>query len=97
MRKHCSNDLGHLLFFIIVSLREVGAFTKDLTTNLAPECRAFSSALKIEKIKGPLFRGHIGAGDTNDWCINTNIMYIITSTHWFCPRSPFPLANRVFV
>ena len=41
-----------------------------LTTTLAPHCRAFSRALKIEKIKGPLFPGPEGAGNTNGWCIN---------------------------
>ena len=34
--------------------------------DLAPQCRTISRALKIEKLKAPLFRG---AGDTNDWCI----------------------------
>ena len=38
----------------------------DFTTNLARPCRA----LKIEKLKAPLFRGPEGAGATNDWCIN---------------------------
>ena len=36
---------------------------------LAPECRAFSGALKIEKLKAPLIPGPEGAVDTNDWCI----------------------------
>ena len=31
-----------------------GAFSRDFTTSLAPECRAFSGALKIEKLKPPL-------------------------------------------
>ena len=31
-----------------------------LTTTLAPHCGAFSRALKIEKIKGPLFPGPEG-------------------------------------
>ena len=56
-------------FFIIVSPREGGAFSRDFITILAPECWAFSEALKIEKLKAPLFRGPEGAGDTNDWCI----------------------------
>ena len=38
-----------------------------LTTTLAPHCGAFSRALKIEKIKGPLFPGPEGAGNTNGW------------------------------
>ena len=46
-----------------------GAFSRDFTTRLAPECRAFSGALKIEKLKAPLIPGPEGAVDTNDWCI----------------------------
>ena len=46
-----------------------GAFSRDFTTSLAPECRAFSGALKIEKLKAPLITGPEGAVDTNDWCI----------------------------
>ena len=30
---------------------------------------AFSRALKIEKLKAPLFPGPKGTVDTNDWCI----------------------------
>ena len=30
-----------------------GAFSRDFTTSLAPECRAFNGALKIEKLKAP--------------------------------------------
>ena len=48
-----------------------GAFSRDFTTSLAPECRAFSGALKIEKLKAPLIPGPEGAVDTNDWCIIT--------------------------
>ena len=66
-RKVNSNDSGHLLFFIIVSPREGGAFSRDFTIILAPGCRAFSGALKIEKLKAPLIPGPEGAGDTNDW------------------------------
>ena len=47
-----------------------GAFSGDFTTNLAWQCRAFSRALRIEKLKAPLFRGPEGAGATNDWRIN---------------------------
>ena len=39
-----------------------GAFSKDFTTNLAPQCRAFSRALKSEKLKAPLFWGSRGPG-----------------------------------
>ena len=39
-----------------------------------------SRALKIEKLKAPLFRGPEGAGATNDWCIMytpVNLSYYI--------------------
>ena len=45
------------------------AFRSAFTANVAPQSRAFSRALEIEKLKAPLFRGPEGAGDTNDWCI----------------------------
>ena len=45
-----------------------GAFRRAFTTNVAPQSRAFSRALEIEKLKAPLFRGPEGAWDTNDWC-----------------------------
>ena len=46
--KLIQNDLGHLLIVIIVN-QGARAFSRDFTTNLAPQCRAFSRALKIEK------------------------------------------------
>ena len=46
--KLIQNDLGHLLIVIIVN-QGMGAFSRDFTANLAPQCRAFSRALKIEK------------------------------------------------
>ena len=58
-----------------------GALSRDFTTNLAPQCRAFSGALKNEKLNAPLFLGPRGAGDTNDWCIirkNTFISFCMT-------------------
>ena len=48
------------------------AFIRDLTINLSPQCRAFSRALKIEKLKAPLFPGPVGAGTTNDWCTRSS-------------------------
>ena len=68
-----SADSGHLLFFIIVSPGRSGGFSRDLTTVLAPESRAFSGALKIEKLKAPLIPGPKGAVDTNDWCIKIDV------------------------
>ena len=47
-----------------------GAFSRDFTINLSPQCRELSRALKTEKLKAPLFPGPIGAGTTNDWCIS---------------------------
>ena len=58
-----------VLHLNIASLWGPGAFRGAFTTNVAPQCRAFSRALKIEKLKAPLFRGPKGAGDTNDRCI----------------------------
>ena len=46
---------SQLLFHVIVSPWGAGAFSR---------------ALKIEKLKAPLFPGPGGAGDANDWCIN---------------------------
>ena len=60
-----------VFFILILSAPGAGAFSGDFTTNLARQCRAFSRALKIEKLKAPLFRGPEGAGATNDWCINS--------------------------
>ena len=56
---------SQLLFHIIVSLWGAGAFSRDFTTNLARWCRAFTRALKNEKLKAPPFPGPGGAGDTN--------------------------------
>ena len=75
-RKVNSNDSGHLLFFNIVSPREGGAFSRDFTTILAPEYRAFSGVLKIEKLKAPLIPGPKGAVETNDWCITAMVTWI---------------------
>ena len=60
---------SQLLFHVIVSPWGAGAFSRGLTKTLAWQCRAFSRALKIEKLKAPLFPGPGGAGDANDWCI----------------------------
>ena len=51
-----------LLFLVIVSPWGAGAFSRGFT-------KIFSRALKIEKLKAPLFPGPGGAGDANDWCI----------------------------
>ena len=60
-----SNDSGHLSSYC--HPLGAGAFCRAFTTNVAPQCRAFSRALEFEKLKAPLFRGPEGAGDTNDW------------------------------
>ena len=59
---------SQLLFHIIVRLRGTGAFSRDFDKS-GPLCRAFTRALKIEKLNAPLFPGTRVAGDTNDWCI----------------------------
>ena len=50
-------------------------FSKDFTTNLNPECWAFSRALKIDKLKAPLLPSPIEAIDTIDWFM-TPIIYL---------------------
>ena len=60
---------SQLLFHVIVSPWGAGAFSRGLTKTLARQCWAFSRALKIEKLKAPLFPGPGGAGNANDWCI----------------------------
>ena len=61
------------LFHVIVGPWGARAFSRGFTKTLARQCRAFTRALKIEKLKAPLFPGPGGAGDANDWCINLNI------------------------
>ena len=60
------------------------AFSRDFTTILAPECRAFSGVLKIEKLKAPLFpapRGPwiqvTGALKLNILMINGQLLYLL--------------------
>ena len=48
--KSVSSEQIQLLFHNIVSLRGAGDFSRDFTTNLTPQCRAFSRALKTEKL-----------------------------------------------
>ena len=74
-----------VLYFNFVSPRGAGAFSGGFTTDLARQCRAFSRALKIEKLKAPLFRGPEGAG-AEDWfanCVkpslNKDITYLLTT------------------
>ena len=39
--------------------------------NLSPQCNAFSRALKIKKLKAPLFPV---PGTTNDWCTRKKVL-----------------------
>ena len=66
-----------------------GAFSRDFTTSLAPECRAFNGALKIEKLKAQLIPGPEGAVGTNDWCIMYDV-YTNDSKHALC----FPTMSK---
>ena len=101
MKKVYSNGSGggpaQLLFFITVNLRGM-AFSRDFSINLSPQCRAFSTALKTEKLKAPLFPGSVGAGTTNEWCISARESitpaYVIASL----PRlilQRFPTPNQL--
>ena len=51
------------MLFIVVNSRG-GTFSRDFTVYLAPQCMAFSTALKIEKLKAPLSPPPEGAGNT---------------------------------
>ena len=80
----------------------MGAFSRDFTINLAPQCRAFSRALKIEKLKAPLFPGPEGAAHTNGWCIKSlatalQFMEVVSTTfgllvHRYLPEPPPPIS-----
>ena len=65
-----------------------GTFSRDFTTSLAPECRAFSGALKNEKLKAPLIPGLEGAVDTTDWCISI-LCHIDLSSLWMYRNGQF--------
>ena len=49
-----------VLFWLLSAPGRAGAFSRDFTTILAPECRDFKGALKIEKLKAPLIPGPEG-------------------------------------
>ena len=78
-----------LLFHVIVSPWRAGAFSRFFFYSkiLARQCRAFSRALKIEKLKAPLFPGPGGARDANDWCLKStyvegfSLMYDMALIH----------------
>ena len=61
---------SQLLFHVNVSPWGARAFSRGFTKILAGQYRAFSRALKIGKLKAPLFPSPGGAGDANDWCIS---------------------------
>ena len=48
--------------YLLLSNPGAGALSREFTTNLAPQCTALSMALKIEKLKAPLFRCPEGMG-----------------------------------
>ena len=74
----------------------MGAFSRYFTINLAPQCRA----LKIEKLKAPLFPGREGAAHTIGWCIKSlatalQFMEVVSTTfgllvHRYLPDTPPP-------
>ena len=66
-----------------------GAFSGEFTTNLARQCRAFSRALKIEKLKAPLFRGPEGP-----WLKMTGALY---NTIILCPTSKIVVYRGTYV
>ena len=61
-----------MLLSLLSTPGKAGAFSRDFTRNLAPQCRA----LEIEKLKAPLFPGPKEAEDTNDWCMICTIFQI---------------------
>ena len=67
---------SQLLLHVIVSPWGAGAFSRGFTKILARQCRAFSRALKFEKLKAPLFPGPGGAGAANDWCIDSCYLHV---------------------
>ena len=46
-----------------------GAFSRDFTINLSPQCWAFIGAFKTEPLKAHAILRPVGAGITNDWCM----------------------------
>ena len=65
-----------VFYFNFVSPRRRGLLAGILHVPQIWQCRAFSRALKIEKLKAPLFRGPEGAGAINDWCISFNNFFL---------------------
>ena len=63
-----------LLFHVIVSPWGAGAFSRGFNKTLA-------RALKIEKLKAPLFPGPGGAGDANGWCIKSTAYKTLVRPH----------------
>ena len=87
---HFHQNNSQLLFHAIVSPWGAGAFSRGFTKTLARQCRAFTRALKIEKLKALLFPGPGGAGDANDWCIN-QVLDGSHNTHMVCSNAPLNL------
>ena len=69
-------------FSILSAPERAGAFSRGFTIILDPECRAFSRALTIEKLKVPLIPGPKGAMDTNDWCITSPTLWLEKKLHF---------------
>ena len=62
-----------------------GAFSRDFTTSLAPECRTFHGALKIEKLKAPLI-----PGPKSRWIQMTGALKIVLQFRGLSQDSLYP-------
>ena len=69
---------GHLSFLIIVNPRGPGLLAIFYQI-FGPHGGAFTRALKVEKLKAPLFPGPVGAGDTMTDAFNISL-YIYSSS-----------------
>ena len=72
--KNYSNDSGQLFFILTLTAPGRGLLAEILPQIWPGSAGLFNSrALKIEKLKAPLFRGPEEAGATNDWCITSTL------------------------
>ena len=63
-------------------IRWGGAFSRDFTANLTPQCEGLSRTSKLKKLEALLFPGFIEAVDTKDWCILcTTVSFFVNFSH----------------